>query len=91
MSAPWQHSKGYWVVWAPGHAMAQASGYAYEHRVVYHDRIAPLTPQDVVHHIDECKDNNDPLNLYMGCANDHGRIHLDSARARRIAKLRRKC
>jgi hypothetical protein len=34
-----------------------------------------LTPQEIVHHIDECKTNNDPENLMVVTSKEHGKLH----------------
>lgn len=82
-----RHSKGYILVYAPEHPCAWSNGWAYEHRVNFHDGVRPLDPLEVVHHRDEDKTNNDPDNLYATVPKQHGRIHLTSERAREIGRL----
>lgn len=46
------------------HHLADVRGYAYEHRLVAEKKIGRrLLPGELVHHIDENKKNNDPINL----------------------------
>lgn len=75
------------MVWAPGHPMAQASGYAYEHRVVYYDSVDRIGAETVVHHKNEVKTDNEPTNLRGLPRSKHGRVHCDSARGRELALL----
>lgn len=58
---------GYVIVLAPaGHPYPRLSGYIYEHRLVMESVLGRyLEPQEVVHHIDGNKSNNEPSNLLL--------------------------
>ena len=75
------HTKGYILLNIPNHPLAQANGYVYEHRHVFHSHFkdselscelcgAPWlwrTYKDHIDHIDEDKSNNEILNLRPLC------------------------
>lgn len=92
------HSQGYVYKRAPHHPFA-SSGYVFEHRLVMEDWLrenAPgshflvklgnnfyLSPEFVVHHVDEDKANNAPGNLRCLTPQEHMRLHsLDRASKR---------
>lgn len=57
--------KGYIKVYSPYHPFAK-NGYVLEHRLVVEKKIKRfLTPEEVIHHIDEVKSNNDIENLML--------------------------
>lgn len=57
---------GYIVVLAPDHPSADPRGYVYEHRLVAEETIGRfLIDNEVIHHIDGDKTNNDPSNLHV--------------------------
>lgn len=66
-------SDGYVLVYCPGHPYARGRGYVREHRLVMERKIGRfLTEDEVVHHKDDDKQNNDPDNLYLYDSNgDH--------------------
>jgi hypothetical protein len=54
----------YWYVFSPNHPNANCRGYVLEHRYVASQTIGrPIKEDEVVHHRDGNKLNNDPLNL----------------------------
>ena len=68
---------GYWHVRAPHHPMAQRSGKARLHRLVAAEAAGRLLdPDEVVHHINEDKLDNQPENLLVCPDNgEHRRLH----------------
>lgn len=71
-----EHSCGYVKVWAPGHPMAYADGYALEHRKVLHDAGIPLPAGSHVHHINGDKRDNRIENLRVLLPGEHTDEHL---------------
>lgn len=72
-----KYHKGYKVVYMPSHQRARSNGYVYEHILVMERRIGrPLTKEEVVHHVDGNKQNNDPNNLELFSNNtEHVKEH----------------
>ncbi len=70
-------SHGYILAWNPGHARAYKSGYAYEHILVAEKKYGrPITRQEVIHHVDRNRSNNDPENLWIFANHaDHRHYH----------------
>jgi len=60
-------------------------GYVREQRLVMEAKLGRyLTPEEVVHHIDGDKENNDPDNLMLFANNgEHTRFHAEQRRQRR--------
>ena len=59
-------SYGYVLIHAPDHPYANNRGYIKEHRLVMEEILGRyLLPEEVVHHEDEIKDNNEPENLRL--------------------------
>lgn len=60
---------GYWLI-------KTEQGWELEHRVKMSEKLKrPLTEEEVVHHRDENKKNNDPENLELTNHEDHSREH----------------
>lgn len=67
--------RGYIERWVPEHPYAR-DGWVLEHRLVmedFLDRI--LEPDEVVHHVNEKKDDNRIENLWLCSSAEHSRIH----------------
>lgn len=70
-------------------AMRQRSKYILEHRAVAAAKVGrPLTPQEVVHHHDGHKANNDPANLFVVERGAHSLAHRNLERELLAAKAR---
>ena len=70
------HRSGYAYIYAPEHPEANTRGYVYEHRVVAEQKIGRrLEKNEVVHHKDEVRSNNDPNNLEVMDRKEHARFH----------------
>lgn len=62
----------------PPHPKANANGLYPLHRVLAENKLGRLLADDeVVHHIDEDKSNNDPANLAVMTRDDHTKLHND--------------
>lgn len=61
------------------HPRANSEGAVYEHMIVAEEKLGrQLLPEEVVHHIDFDKLNNDPNNLMIFASNgDHSRFHMN--------------
>jgi hypothetical protein len=70
-------SRGYRKVYVgKDHPMAQATGYAYEHRLKKAEAEGRvLSPEELVHHDDEITGNNELDNLEITSRPEHVRIH----------------
>jgi hypothetical protein len=67
-------SHGYIVVKVPGHHLANASGYAYEHRLIAEQILGrPLKSKEVVHHLNGDGTDNRQENLAVYLSNAHHR------------------
>lgn len=61
-----QEANGYIMDLSPDHPFANKRGYVYQHRIIMEKKIGRfLSPEEVVHHIDKNKKNNEPENLYL--------------------------
>jgi len=66
---------GYVRVWRPDHPMANADGYALEHRVVLYDAGVVIPKGSHVHHLNGDKADNRRENLTVLAASEHHRHH----------------
>ena len=65
----------------PDHPNASKNGYVLEHRVIMERKIKRyLTSNEVVHHIDGNKHNNEVSNLQLMSASEHNRLHSSKGR-----------
>jgi len=57
---------GYILIYKPTHPFSMLSGYIYEHRLIMEQKLNRyLTKKEVIHHIDNNKENNAPKNLQL--------------------------
>ena len=57
---------GYFIVWKPQHPFANSRGYVLEHRLVMEKHLKRfLQPKEVVHHINENRQDNRIENLQL--------------------------
>ena len=69
-------SDGYIMILVPDHPSANRDGYVFEHRVIMEKKIGRyLSSDEVVHHIDENKHNNDISNLLLLTNQEHMALH----------------
>lgn len=75
---------GYREVYKPEHPNAMEDGYVLEHRFIMSEHLGrPLTADEVVHHKDENKLNNDINNLEVMSRGEHSRLHNKDSRKTR--------
>jgi excisionase family DNA binding protein len=75
---------GYIYVYTPAHPSANGTGYVFEHRLVMEQVLGRyLTPEEVVHHINEIRDDNRPENLQVMTHVEHMRLHAELRRLNR--------
>jgi hypothetical protein len=78
-----RRDRGRVLVHCPDHPSAQQNGYVYRYRLVMEEKLCrPLTPDEIVHHIDGDESNDHPDNLAVMTQNEHAAYHS----ARRPAK-----
>lgn len=72
-----QLRNGYIGVYNPSHHRAMKNGIVYEHILVAEQILGrELKKDEVVHHIDSCRTNNDPANIVVfRTLADHTRFH----------------
>jgi hypothetical protein len=75
------HSDGYVYEYAPNHPdAASAKGYVLQHRLVMERKLGrPLAPGELVHHVNEVKDDNRPENLELHDRSTHMKHHKRGA------------
>lgn len=79
--AAWKGGKrlsnyGYVLLFEPEHPNARSDGYVLEHRFVMSEHLGrPLKDDEVIHHKDGNKQNNDIKNLEIISLSDHTRLH----------------
>jgi len=73
----YRHSDGYVYQYAPEHPdAASAKGYVLQHRLVMEAKLGRrLSPSELVHHINEVKDDNRPENLEIHDRSTHMKHH----------------
>lgn len=67
---------GYIGIWTPGHERADGGKYVYEHTLVFEKHNGRLpNKNEVLHHIDLDKHNNNISNLFLCGYKEHTKIH----------------
>lgn len=75
---------GYWMAYQPDHPSANKRGRVQEHRLIAECWIGRyLRDDEVVHHIDEDRGNNNPSNLIVMPRGWHVRYHKQMSRRAR--------
>lgn len=84
---------GYVLVKVPDHPFATKDGYVREHRLVMEEKLGRyLEPEEIVHHRDGNKSNNDPSNLRVYESNSHHFLdeHMHHPRCPKTGRFLRK-
>lgn len=72
---------GYVLVWYPYHPYRDSDSYVREHRLVMEEKLRRfLLPEEVVHHINNIKDDNRLENLVVMTAREHMSFHSSNRR-----------
>ena len=67
---------GYIGIWKPDHPRADNGNYVYEHTLIYEQNTGELPKKnEMIHHIDLDKHNNNFDNLYLCDASKHLQLH----------------
>ncbi len=70
-------SHGYIQILMPNHPYCDIRGYVYEHRLVMEKHLGRyLSPNEIVHHLDENKTNNSIENLKIMTNEEHIKLHM---------------
>lgn len=71
-------SKGYWHIKKSGHPFAHKNGYILQSHLVAEKCLGRyLTSEEIIHHINEIKDDDNPENLYLfATTNAHTKFHF---------------
>lgn len=73
----------YLAVYFPDHPKAWKNGYVYAHRAMAEEKLGRFLEEDeVVHHIDGDKTNNNPKNLEVLKREAHTKHHAESVEAK---------
>lgn len=72
------NSYGYKMIRMPNHPNSNKDGYIMEHRLIMSEHLGrPLTVDEIVHHKDENKLNNNKSNLEIMTRSEHARHHSE--------------
>lgn len=81
---------GYQLFTDKKHPLAEKGGRVYYHRHIMSLKLGRwVRPDEVVHHIDENKLNNNPDNLLVTSASNHAIIHASLRRLKKTGKIER--
>lgn len=87
------NSRGYIMVYQPGHPNSEKNGYVLEHRYVMSEHLGrPLEDWEIVHHKDHNKTNNHISNLEIMSLSNHTKIHNEEKeiiRCRSTGRIKR--
>lgn len=76
------HNRGYAVCYVPDHPNSHSDGYAMLHTVLMEIHIGRyLTDNEVVHHLDGNRNNNDINNLALMTRKEHQSMHMKIRRS----------
>jgi hypothetical protein len=77
----YRHGEGYIYEYAPDHPAAKnAKGYVLQHRLVMEQKLGRLLePGEIVHHLNEVKNDNRPENLEIHTRSGHAVHHKTDA------------
>ena len=76
MDKPLKINNGYVLVYSPNHPSCDEGKYVYQHRLGMEQHLGRcLTTQEVVHHINEIKDDNRLCNLQLMLSREHSTLH----------------
>lgn len=79
---------GYLYIYKPEHPNAMKRGYVAEHRLVLESKIGRYLKRDeVVHHINENKQDNRPENLQVMSSSEHTKLHVELKRRDKNGKF----
>ena len=87
--SPYYLSNGYKMVYKPDHPKSNKIGYVREHVLVMENHIGRyLTDEEVVHHKDRNRSNNELENLQLLLRREHNRLHAKDEALKRGRHLR---
>jgi len=71
-----KHSGGYTLVYKPEHPRADSTGYVLEHRIIVETKLGRyLSSDEIVHHKNGIKTDNNVDNLIVISKSEHAKIH----------------
>lgn len=83
---------GYMYCYNPSHPLANKAGKVYEHRYVMSVHLGRwLRSDEVVHHKDKDRTNNDINNLELTNARDHARLHAEERGSEYVERYCENC
>lgn len=82
-----KEKRGYICVYLPEHPQAHR-GYVYEHRIIIETRLKRiLSTEEVVHHIDGDRSNNDIDNLQVMTQAEHVKLHVTKGGLNALSRI----
>jgi|JI10StandDraft_1071094.scaffolds.fasta_scaffold375182_3 hypothetical protein len=84
-----KQDRGRTLIYKPDHHRANAKGYVYRYWVVAEEKIGrELRPNEVVHHIDRDRGNDNPDNLEVMTRGEHTLLHYADRGPEHMARMR---